>query len=147
MENPITQKLIDMARAARQRMDAEESNALWTAAFAIGGYQRMHKYVLRTGAASEVYSALELDEIYAQLADEATELAHAALKMRRVINRKNPTPVDADDAFESVLEEANDVLAVLDVLHIPRDDWRVCQKLKRWEERLQNGNQELHDGD
>lgn len=54
---------------------------------------------------------------------------------------------EADDAFESVLEEANDVLAVLDVLHIPRDDWRVCQKLKRWEERLRNGNQELHDGD
>ncbi len=147
MENPIIQKLIDMARAARQRMDTEESNALWTAAFAMGGYRRMHKYAIRTGAASEVYSMLELDEIYAQLAEEAAELAHAALKMRRVINRKNPTPVDADDAFESVLEEANDVLAVLDVLHIPRDDWRVCQKLNRWKERLKNGNQELHDGD
>lgn len=90
---------------------------------------------------------LTLDEIYAQLAEEAAELAHAALKMRRVINGKNPTPVEPDDAFESVLEEANDVFAVLYVLQISRDDKRVAQKLKRWEERLKNGHKELHNGD
>lgn len=87
-------------------------------------------------AASFVRDRLELDEIYAQLAEEAAELAHAALKMRRVINRKNPTPVDADDAFESVVEEANDVIAVLDTLHIARDECRIAQKLTRWEERI-----------
>ena len=90
---------------------------------------------------------LTLDEIYAQLAEEAAELAHAALKMRRVINGKNPTPVEPDDAFESVLEETNDVFAVLDVLTLRRDDERISQKLKRWEERLKNGYKELHDGD
>ena len=31
-------------------------------------------------------------EVLAQLAEECTELAQAALKMRRVLDGKNPTP-------------------------------------------------------
>ena len=44
--------------------------------------------------------------------------------------------MDPDDACERVVEEANDVIAVLDTLRIARDEKRITQKLKRWVERL-----------
>lgn len=140
------EKLMDMARSAEQRMDIDERDALWAAVFSLSGVRRPRLGVEPTSA-GYICMNVPQDEIYAQLAEEAAELAHAALKMRRVINGQNPTPVDSDDAFESVLEEVNDVLAVLDVLHIRRDDERVWQKLKRWKERLDHADKKLHDGD
>lgn len=147
MRNPYIKKLLSMAEAAEQRMDAEESRALWAGVCVLLGYGRSPLSDIQHEAASFVRARLDDEEIYAQLAEEAAELAHAALKVRRVINRKNPTPVDADDAFESVVEEASDVIAVLDTLHIARDECRIAQKLTRWEERIKDGDKELHDGD
>lgn len=136
MRNPYIKKLLSMAEAAEQRMDAEESRALWAGVCALLGYGRSPLSDIQHEAASFVRARLDDEEIYAQLAEEAAELAHAALKVRRILRGTNPTPVDPDDACERVVEEANDVIAVLDTLRIARDENRIAQKLKRWVERI-----------
>lgn len=50
-----------------------------------------------------------------QIAEEAAELAQAALKYRRTLTEENPTPVQAVDALRHLLEEAADVQLALDV--------------------------------
>lgn len=147
MDEIYIEQLLSMNKEFEQRLNDEENKGLLAGTYALGSYWRPSVRAVQKKTASFVRDRLELDEIYAQLAEEAAELAHAALKMRRVINRKNPTPVDADDAFESVVEEASDVIAVLDTLHIARDECRIAQKLTRWEERIKDGDKELHDGD
>ena len=44
-----------------------------------------------------------------QLAEEATELAKAALKLARVQRGNNPTPVTKEQALENLQEEISDV--------------------------------------
>lgn len=81
------------------------------------------------------------EELLAQLAEEATELAHAALKMRRVMDGKNPTPVRISEAWAKLQEEVADVLLSLQVLDINTNDQEyqetIWQKLNRWVSRLQ----------
>ena len=82
------------------------------------------------------------DELLAQLAEEATELAHAALKLRRVYNGVNPTPVKRQDAFANLKEEIADVWLLVRVLGwdspIGRMEYeRIMEaKLSRWLSRL-----------
>ena len=92
--------------------------------------------------ASRIFFRCGPDEAWAQVAEEAVELAHAALKIRRVGNPKNPTPIDADKALDNVEEEANDLFAALDVLDFRRDDVKIREKLERWLERLNKGKEE-----
>lgn len=84
-------------------------------------------------------------ELLAQLAEEANELAQAALKLRRVIDGKNPTPVKYDDALENLLEEMADVDLVLAVLGIGEDidaaHERMHAKLTRWTDRIRKTRQ------
>ena len=83
-------------------------------------------------------------EILAQLAEEAAELAQAALKLRRAIDKRNPTPVSEDCARTNLYEEYGDVLNCMDQLRT--DDWMENaefvrrEKMRRWVERLE-GNQ------
>lgn len=81
-------------------------------------------------------------ELLAQLAEEAAELAQAALKMRRVIDGTNPTPVTFQQAHDNLLEEISDVETCVAALlyNTPtavkvRADLRA-QKLERWAGRL-----------
>ena len=80
------------------------------------------------------------EELLAQLAEEATELAHAALKMRRVMDGKNPTPVRISEAWDKLQEEIADVLNCLQVLDISTDDQEyretIREKQERWVSRL-----------
>ena len=48
-------------------------------------------------------------EILAQLAEEASELAQAALKLRRALDGTNPTPKDIEECEMNLLEELADV--------------------------------------
>lgn len=83
---------------------------------------------------------LSQEELLAQLAEEATELAHAALKLRRVYDGSNPTPVKRSVAFDNLREEIADVWLLLDVLDLPftRDVGKTYNaKLERWVQRLQ----------
>lgn len=84
-----------------------------------------------------VYDLLPEDELLAQLAEECSEAAKAALKLRRVRNGANPTPVSEEDAFSNLVEELAD-----------DDPCNMCddvgdsmveimeQKLARWKSRL-----------
>jgi NTP pyrophosphatase (non-canonical NTP hydrolase) len=56
-----------------------------------------------------VNSALGAAALLEQLAEESTELAHAALKQARIERDENPTPVSASEAFSNLFEEVADV--------------------------------------
>ena len=49
------------------------------------------------------------EDILCQIAEEAAELAQAALKLRRAITGTNPTPVSVDEALHNLHEEIIDV--------------------------------------
>ena len=76
-----------------------------------------------------------------QLAEEAAELAHSALKLARVIEGINPTPVNEADAREKMLEEFADVMVCLEELIAPEDEMKIAvkmlEKVKRWEQRME----------
>lgn len=74
--------------------------------------------------------------LYEMLAEEATELAQASLKMARIIREENPTPVDPLDAWKSIEEEWNDLYLVNRVLSLTTDYVSMKHKADRWIERL-----------
>lgn len=53
----------------------------------------------------EIKDYLEETEILAQLAEEAAELAQAALKLSRALSWRNPTPVTEYEARADLREE------------------------------------------
>lgn len=75
------------------------------------------------------------------LAEESTELAHAALKMARRIRCENPTPVTMEDAESKLAEEMADVILVAKILKIQGiqfDNNAIgAKKLKRWFDRIE----------
>ena len=81
-------------------------------------------------------------ELLAQLAEEASELTHAALKLRRACDGTNPTPVSPDEALANLREEVADVMLLLEVLqlgmdaHLPEYYKTRNAKLDRWVLRL-----------
>jgi NTP pyrophosphatase (non-canonical NTP hydrolase) len=85
---------------------------------------------------------LSEEELLAQLAEEAAELGHAALKMRRVMDGRNPTPVRLSEAYANLQEEIADVQLVLEVLgldgYAQHAEARQA-KLDRWVGRLREG--------
>lgn len=82
-------------------------------------------------------------ELWAQLAEEATELAHATLKLRRSTGGANPTPVEPDDAFRAVTEELADVALLVHILQLDLNIDAIEEtsryKLFRWVSRLKDG--------
>lgn len=61
-----------------------------------------------------IASKLSKEEILCQLAEEAAELAQAALKLRRALTETNPTPYSADAATDNFLTEIADVTVAKD---------------------------------
>ena len=74
--------------------------------------------------------------LYDQLAEEATELAQAAIKMARIMRGENPSPVTQSFAEKCVIEEYNDVINAAKILKIPMDDDLQREKMRRWVDRL-----------
>lgn len=83
---------------------------------------------------------LPFDELLAGLAEECGELTQAALKLRRVFDQTNPTPVREEDAIENLYEEVADVLLYIDEMKLCREEiGRIMEwKRKRWERRLKH---------
>lgn len=88
-----------------------------------------------------------------QLAEEAAELAQAALKVARIVRHKNPTPIDYETAFYSLIEELGDVrvcIKVLESFYGKLDTQETeKQKLERWQQRVHafytgGGSDKLH---
>ena len=75
-------------------------------------------------------------EILAQLAEEASELAQAALKLRRVLDKTNPTPVAHEEAMSNLIEEYGDVVCCMRELDVMYDVSMLIKKKDRWIRRL-----------
>lgn len=71
-----------------------------------------------------------------QLAEEATELAKAALKQARILRGDNPTPVTEQEAYDNVIEEYTDVCHCAIELGLSVDHSQLVRKEKRWNERI-----------
>ena len=82
-------------------------------------------------------------ELLAGLAEEASELAQAALKLRRVYDGTNPTPVKDEDAQERLYEEMADVKLYCSMLkvNVKYISEMMLSKQKRWEQRLMEDEQ------
>ena len=57
----------------------------------------------------KVSDILPKTEILAQLAEEASELAQAALKLRRALDGANPTPKSVAECEANLMEEFSDI--------------------------------------
>lgn len=64
----------------------------------------------------KVSDILPKTEILAQLAEEASELAQAALKLRRALDGTNPTPKSAAECEANLMEEFADINNAADAL-------------------------------
>ena len=88
---------------------------------------------------SRITERIPVCELLAGLAEEAAELAQAALKLRRCYDGTNPTPADPDRQYECLLEEIGDVELYIDQLYINRnviEEYKAA-KLERWKKRLE----------
>ena len=103
----------------------------------------------------ELVYGLPKAEVLAQMAEEFTEAAQAALKLRRVMDGTNPTPVSFDAAMENLLEELADCQLCKDVFfhgmdaksmeHAESEIERIKgEKFTRWESRLETAKMALY---
>lgn len=93
-----------------------------------------------------ILTRIPQEELLAQLAEEAAELTHAALKLRRVLNGTNPTPVSSMDALQAIKEEIADVTLLVQLLGLDYNGGEIEQikdrKLRRWVSRLEGSLKE-----
>lgn len=80
-------------------------------------------------------------ELLAQLAEEASELSQAALKLRRAMDGMNPTPLTKEYALARLEEEFADVLLCAELAGVGAQnlediDDTMQRKLTRWANRL-----------
>lgn len=91
---------------------------------------------------------LSEEDILCQIAEEAAELAQAALKLRRAISQTNPTPATVGEAVDNLFEEYGDTVGAFavyanknkcedDLSEIVSDN--INAKLYRWAQRIKEG--------
>ena len=82
---------------------------------------------------------LPLIELLCGLAEEASELSQAALKLRRVFDGTNPTPVTEEQAIERLYEEIADTFLYIRQIDINFQNVEniIAEKKRRWEKRLE----------
>lgn len=92
-----------------------------------------------------IAETLSEEDILCQIAEEADELAKAALKLRRAISQTNPTPTTVGEAVDSLIEEYGDVVGAFavyanknkcedDLSELVSDN--INAKYDRWAERI-----------
>ncbi|MGN1129236.1 MAG: hypothetical protein ACI4T6_09850 [Candidatus Flemingiibacterium sp.] len=88
------------------------------------------------------------EDILCQIAEEASELSKAALKLRRAITGTNPTPVSARKAAADLMEEYGDTVVASVAYFIKHDliDRKYVDileksnaKYSRWAQRIKEG--------
>lgn len=65
----------------------------------------------------KISDILPKTEILAQLAEEASELAQAALKLRRALDGTNPTPKSVEQCENALIKEYADVIVCISELN------------------------------
>ncbi len=73
-----------------------------------------------------------------QLAEEASELASAALKLARIERSENPTPVTKGEAVLKLIEEFTDVVQCAEELELKEDRTQMEKKMRQFLERCEN---------
>lgn len=77
-----------------------------------------------------IVDCLPTEELLAQLAEEASELAQAALKLRRVEDGTNPARISKEDAIKNLLKEIADVKLSIHLLGFDNEkSEEVCQEI------------------
>ena len=89
----------------------------------------------------EIIDKIGFDEVLLQLAEEASELSQAALKLRRARMGINPTPITEGRAERHLLEEIADVLLCCSELYLVNAERdyilkTAVKKCLRWKKRL-----------
>lgn len=74
-----------------------------------------------------ILDAIGVPAMYEMLAEEATELAHAAQKMARIQRGENPTPVTEEEARENLTEEFTDVIQCALELGLEADEEQISE--------------------
>ena len=91
---------------------------------------------------------LSEEDILCQIAEEAAELAQAALKLRRAITQTNPTPVTVEQAADNLVEEYGDTVVAMTAYYMKHGaiDRKVIDileqdnpKYNRWAQRIKEG--------
>lgn len=77
-----------------------------------------------------------------QLAEEASELSQAALKLARIYRGENPTSETENKARVNLRDEYTDVVTAALALYLPADVWYMQGKIQRWVSRLEKKNAE-----
>ena len=77
---------------------------------------------------------------YELVAEEAIELAHATLKIARILRGDNPTPATMLEAKTAAEEELNDLVNAVNVTDLRVDLDSRIEKMKRWIKRLEASN-------
>ena len=80
--------------------------------------------------------AIGKEAMLEQLAEEAAELAQAALKEARILRGNNPTPVTLEEAEEHLVEEYTDICHCAMELDVPVDWAQIEEKRERWKDRI-----------
>lgn len=88
---------------------------------------------------TEIHTLLGCCELLAGMAEEAAELSQAALKLRRTIDKSNPTPVSTGEASHKLNEEFADVVLCAAALGLDREEVErfIREKAARWSMRLE----------
>lgn len=87
---------------------------------------------------------LTTPDLLCQLAEEASELAQAALKLKRAMDGTNPTPMSVEECVENMDEEIADVSLLVDLLGYNKKEHLLSQirvvqrKAERWLKRLED---------
>lgn len=123
--------LEDLQKAAWYLDDAIKVNTDCTASYRMekrdAEYKKNVCYVLDN---------VSVPDILNQLAEEASELAQAALKMSRTMSSTNPSAIDSVDAYANLLEEYSDVVNVATVMSISSNNYICEKKMERWANRI-----------
>lgn len=90
----------------------------------------------KTSNEINIIEAIGTEAMYAQLAEEAAELAQAALKVVRIYHGTNPTPVTIDEALHMVEEEYTDVIQCATYLSLTPNYMQMADKEDRWANRI-----------
>ena len=96
-----------------------------------------------------ILEQLPNEVLFAQLAEEATELAQASLKMYRILDGRNPPRCRLSEARANLLEEIADVINCLRMLYISPNasDYQetIRQKIIRWAGHLREEGGRKHE--
>lgn len=90
------------------------------------------------GELEDIVIKLGEPEVLAILAEEADELGKAALKLRRVLDGRNPTPIPEEEARENLQEEMADVLLSMVAAGLDEESVErvIRHKIPRWASRI-----------